>query len=101
MVTYLVLNSIFIIGIILIFRAKLHKPSKVWWITFCTFMLLTLIFDNVIIGLNIVEYNTDKILNIFIGYAPIEDFAYAVLACIIIPLLWNGLSLRRAKKYVE
>lgn len=50
---------------------------------------LTAIFDNVIIGTGIVAYDPNKISGITIGFAPIEDFAYTVLAIVLVPSLFN------------
>lgn len=50
---------------------------------------LTATFDNVIIGTGIVAYDPNKISGITIGYAPIEDFAYTVMAIVLVPSLFN------------
>jgi lycopene cyclase domain-containing protein len=67
----------------------LVKPSKAWWTTLIVLLILTAIFDSIIIAAGIVEYSPNKILGIYLGFAPIEDFFYAVLAVIIVPALWN------------
>jgi lycopene cyclase domain-containing protein len=43
----------------------------------------------VIIATGIVAYDQEKISGIMIGLAPIEDFAYTVLAIILVPSLFN------------
>lgn len=68
---------------------KRKIPPKTWWITLVLLLLLTLLFDNIIIWAGIVEYDTSKLLGIFAGYAPIEDFFYAILAASIVPILWE------------
>lgn len=45
-------------------------------------LLLTAIFDQLLTGLPIVAYNEAKLLGIYIGYAPIEDFLYTIAAVI-------------------
>jgi lycopene cyclase domain-containing protein len=50
---------------------------------------MTAIFDNVIIGTKIVEYDQSKISGIVIGLAPIEDFAYTLAAVVLVPALWR------------
>jgi len=66
-----------------------------WWVTkplvgtAVVMLTLTAIFDNVIIGTGIVAYDAEKISGIKIGLAPIEDFAYTVLAIILVPSLFN------------
>ena len=59
---------------------------------FVGLLVLTAIFDSIIVGLDIVGYSADKILGLYIGSAPVEDFFYAVLAAIIMPVLWNKLG---------
>jgi lycopene cyclase domain-containing protein len=51
------------------------------------------VFDSLIIAAGIVGYDTAKILGIYIGTAPIEDFMYALLAAVIVPALWKGFGL--------
>ena len=66
-----------------------------WWVTkplvgtAAVMLTLTAIFDNVIIGSGIVAYDPEKISGIKIGVAPIEDFAYTVLAIVLVPSLFN------------
>lgn len=50
-------------------------------------LLLTAIFDNILTGLPIVTYVPEHILGIYIGTSPIEDFAYALAAVILVPVL--------------
>jgi lycopene cyclase domain-containing protein len=57
--------------------------------TAAVMLTLTAIFDNVIIGTGIVAYDAEKISGIKIGVAPIEDFAYTVLAIVLVPSLFN------------
>jgi lycopene cyclase domain-containing protein len=68
---------------------RFSKPTKTWWITFAILLSLTLVFDNLAIWLGLFSYNPNLILGLHIIYAPIEDFIYALLACIIVPLLWD------------
>jgi lycopene cyclase domain-containing protein len=54
-------------------------------------LFLTLVFDNVIIATSIVDYDPSKILGVRLGVAPIEDFAYTLVALILVPSLFNWL----------
>lgn len=92
MATYLVLNLIVIVIVVIALRVKFKKPSKPWMLTFFSLMILTAIFDNVIINLGIVAYDETKLLGAYLGSAPIEDFFYAVLAAVLMPVLWNKLG---------
>ena len=58
---------------------------------------MTAVFDNVIVGTGIVGYDPDRILGVRIGVAPIEDFAYAIVAALALPALWQLTGRRRAR----
>jgi len=90
--TYLILNIVFLAGILFVFRKHLTKPTKTWWLTLIALLILTAVFDNVMIASGFFSYTPDKILGLYIGLAPIEDFMYAVLAAILVPILWRMFS---------
>lgn len=60
--------------------------------TLIVLLVFTAVFDNLIVGLGIVAYDPAKISGIFIGVAPIEDFAYSIAAVLILPTLWGVLG---------
>jgi lycopene cyclase domain-containing protein len=51
-------------------------------------LVMTAVFDNVMIGIGLVGYDRAKISGVFVGIAPLEDFAYAVAALVLLPSLW-------------
>lgn len=87
--TYLIVNLLFIVTVVALLGRWLYKPTKGWWVTLAGLLLLTLIFDNVIILLGFVEYDHRLLLGIYAWSAPIEDFFYSILAVILVPALWN------------
>lgn len=89
MATYLILNCIVLLALIPGLLLHRKKPSRAWWIALVGLLILTVIFDNIIVGLNIVGYDLSKILGIYVGVAPIEDFFYAIAAMLIVPALWS------------
>ena len=98
MYKYLVLNGI-IVGAVVIVGLLLRLPLKTVFnrqglILIGALLLLTVIGDNAILGLHIVDYDSTHILGVYLGQAPIEDFSYALLAAVLVPLLWE----RGAKK---
>ena len=95
--TYLILNLVFLACIIVLFMAHLKKPTATWWITLAALLVLTAIFDSLIIWAGIVGYDADKILGVYVGMAPVEDFFYAILAVIIVPVLWNIFGSKQRK----
>lgn len=70
-----------------------HKEAKrnmgPFWGTLAAVLGLTAIFDSLIIAAGIVGYDTGRILGIYIGRAPIEDFAYAAVSVMLVVLLWE------------
>lgn len=90
MVTYLILNLAVLAIVGMVFYKQLHKPSRAWISMLVVLLIMTAIFDSLIITMEIVGYDTTKILGIYIGRAPIEDFFYAILAAILVPLLWRN-----------
>jgi len=93
--TYLILNLFFLLAIVLFLPKKLSTPSKKWWLTLVVVIALTAVFDPIIIGLGIVEYNPERILGLRLFGAPIEDFFYALFAVAIVPLVWHKIGERR------
>lgn len=87
--TYLILNILFFITLVLFIPKKLAKPPVAWWITLAGLLLLTAIFDPIIIYFHIVAYDPSKILGLHLFGAPIEDFFYALYAVCVVPLIWN------------
>ena len=51
-------------------------------------LLLTAVFDNVMISIGLVGYDPAHISGVFVGVAPLEDFAYAIAAVVLLPSLW-------------
>ena len=51
-------------------------------------VLLTAVFDNVLIAAGIIDYDRSGMSGLTVGLAPIEDFAYAIAAAIGLPSLW-------------
>jgi lycopene cyclase domain-containing protein len=68
------------------------SPWRAIGFTMLWMLLVTLVFDNVIIGLEIVGYDKAKISGILLGLAPIEDFAYTVVAVLAVSIIWTKLT---------
>ncbi len=90
---YLILNSIIVLIVFLItwFYNK-DLFNKKWFLATLVLLVMTAIFDSLIVGNEIVAYNDDSYLNLFIGMAPIEDFAYTIAGMMIIPTVWKYLG---------
>jgi len=61
-------------------------------------MVLTAVFDNVMIAAGLFAYDDAHISGIRIGAAPIEDFAYPLAAAILLPAVWSWRESRAKEK---
>lgn len=52
-------------------------------------LILTTVFDNVMIASGLFEYSDAHISGLRIGVAPVEDFAYPLAGVILLPALWS------------
>lgn len=90
MMTYLWLNG----GVMLAVAAAIYaagcalRPRLIWGIM-AAMVVLTAVFDSVIVGLGIVAYDPAKIIGLTLGAAPLEDFAYCLVAAVLVPFLWE------------
>ncbi|MBF4634972.1 lycopene cyclase domain-containing protein [Agreia pratensis] len=90
---YWALNAIFLavvalIAIVAAVRIRSVRPWVAVTITLGVLLVMTAVFDNVMIGVGLVGYEPSLISGAFVGIAPLEDFAYAVAAAILLPSLW-------------
>lgn len=93
--SYAELNLLFMLPVALLL---FFFRGKVSWVSlgFSVLVLIgiTAIFDNFIVGSGIVAYNPDTLAGVYIGFAPIEDFAYTLVAAVLIPISWWWLGSR-------
>jgi len=91
--TYLALNLTFMfIAFVILNLISRKSPWRAIGFTMLWMLLVTLVFDNVIIGLEIVGYDKTKISGILLGLAPIEDFAYTVVAVLAVSIIWTKIT---------
>lgn len=87
---YVILNVAVLVALMFaLVVAQVRLPWRVAGWVLAILLLLTLIFDNAIIGAGIVAYNPDFISGVMLWLAPIEDFAYSIAAVMIVALLWE------------
>ncbi|GKV73728.1 lycopene cyclase domain-containing protein [Pseudarthrobacter oxydans] len=61
-------------------------------------LVLTAVFDNLMIAAGLFNYSSDRISGASVGLAPLEDFAYPVAAVLLLPSLWIVLGERSRKR---
>ncbi|MDJ0338870.1 lycopene cyclase domain-containing protein [Cryobacterium sp. PH31-O1] len=92
--TYLLLNGVFLVlAALLAVVAVLRRLISARFIAAVAValtltLLLTAVFDNLMIGAGLFSYDPEHISGLFVGLAPIEDFAYPLAAAILLPALW-------------
>jgi lycopene cyclase domain-containing protein len=96
--TYWALNAIFLSVVAVVAIAAIATRREPRWLSLAIaggiLLVLTAIFDNIMIGVGLVGYDRHLISGVFIGVAPLEDFAYAVAAIVLLPSLWTLLARR-------
>jgi len=93
--TYVVLSLVVLLAIALA-TARINRrfaPRPLLW-TLVILIMLTAVFDNIIVGVGLVDYDPDKISGLRVPYAPIEDFSYTLGAVMLIPALWHLVGAR-------
>ncbi|WP_084128454.1 lycopene cyclase domain-containing protein [Demequina sp. NBRC 110055] len=93
--TYVILSvavlAVLAVACLPVLRRLPHRPL---FLTAVVLMALTVVFDNVIVGLEIVGYDEDLISGVRMPIAPVEDLAYAIGAVLLVPTLWELLGRR-------
>jgi len=94
--TYWALNAFFLAAVALVAVAALLSRRAARWkalgLAAAALLITTAVFDNVMIGIGLVDYNPNLISGAFVGIAPLEDFAYAIAAVVLLPSLWHLLE---------
>lgn len=94
--TYWLLNAPFLAAVGLVALAAVLARRAPRWravgLAAIALLLLTAVFDNVLVATGIVGYDASRISGVLVGVAPLEDFAYAVAAVVLLPSLWHLLS---------
>lgn len=62
--------------------------------TLLVLLVMTAVFDNVMISAGLVAYDDARRTGLSVGLAPVEDFAYPVAAVLLLPAVWALLERR-------
>jgi lycopene cyclase domain-containing protein len=72
-----------------------------WWLpglaAALALMVLTAVFDNLMIATGLMVYEPEHLAGLLIGAAPIEDFAYPAAGLLLLPAVWLLLG-RRSRR---
>lgn len=96
--SYGALNAIFLFVVALVAIASVLARRAPRWravaLAAGVVLVMTAVFDNLMIGVGLFGYNEHRISGAFLGLAPLEDFAYAIAAVVLLPSLWTLLERR-------
>ncbi len=88
--TYIVLSVVVLAGLVaLTWRTVRGLGARALGMTGLVLIALTVVFDNLIVGTGIVDYDESLISGVRMPVAPIEDLAYAIGAVLLVPALWT------------
>lgn len=96
--TYALLSAGFLAGALVIaavMASKAGRPGVHWGavsITVGALIVLTAVFDSIMIGLGLFTYAPEHISGLVVGLAPVEDFAYPIAIAAALPALWALLT---------
>ena len=77
-------------------RPRFRRRMAASAIAAVVLLVLTAIFDNVMIGVGLIDYPEQHLSGLRIGIAPLEDFSYSLCAAFLVPAVYTLLH-RRAE----
>ncbi len=91
--TYLILSVVVLALVAAVTVRSLRSlPARPLLLTALVLVVLTVVFDNIIVGVGLVDYDEELILGVRMPIAPVEDLAYTVAAIMLVPSLWTWLA---------
>lgn len=97
--TYLLIVLPFAVATLVVVLASARRPRfgrrmAASAIAAAVLILLTAIFDNLMIAAGLFTYPAQHLSGVHIGLAPIEDFSYAICAAFLVPAVFALLPAR-------
>ena len=92
MATYLVLNIVVLCVLIALLIALRLRFDRSMIVAIVVLLATTACFDSLMIQVGIMAYNKERIIGLFVGNAPVEDFFYTLAAGLMIPTIWRKLE---------
>ena len=96
--TYLLLSTGFLVAAWMLgawLARRAGRPGVRWAavaVAIAALVVLTAVFDSIMIGLGLFHYAPAHISGAVIGLAPVEDFAYPLAIAVLLPALWAVLT---------
>ncbi|GAA5228164.1 lycopene cyclase domain-containing protein [Paeniglutamicibacter antarcticus] len=93
--SFATLSGCFLLGSFILFmlavrlrRIRLRAVLPALGVAVAILFVLTAVFDNLMIYSGLFDYESDTLLGVHLGLAPIEDFTYPLAAVLFVPALW-------------
>jgi len=82
-----------VLGVVVAPVLRRLRPGPLVWGALLL-VALTVVFDTLMIAADLYVFDPDLILGVYVWGAPVEDFAYALAASMLMPALWTWLGRR-------
>lgn len=97
--TYTIIVVPFVLLTIVVTLSTLRRPAfgrrmAASAVSAIVLLVLTAIFDNVMIGVGLIDYPEQHLSGLRIGIAPLEDFSYPLCAAFLVPAVYTLLARR-------
>ena len=92
--SYLLLDAVFLAAAVAVAALALSQRRvgrqriAAVGIALAALLVLTAVFDTVMIAVGLVAYDPELLIGLRVGLAPLEDFAYPIAAAVLLPSLW-------------
>lgn len=87
-----------LIGAVVLRRRSQRLPLAAIALTLLVMLTLTLIFDNIMIAVDLCRYPEENFSNITLGLVPLEDFSYPIFTALVLPMWFEVLNKRFARQ---
>ncbi|MGP5124203.1 lycopene cyclase domain-containing protein [Glutamicibacter ardleyensis] len=80
--------ALLLLVVLVVKRIQYRQALAVLGMALGIMLVLTAIFDNLMITVGLFDYGQQTLLGLYVGRAPIEDFLYPLAAVLLMPALW-------------
>lgn len=87
-----------LLGAVVLRRQSKRLPLVAMTLTLLIMLTLTLIFDNIMIAVDLYRYPEENFSNITLGLVPLEDFSYPIFTALVLPIWFEVLNKRSARQ---
>jgi len=103
--TYLLLSTPFVLAALALFgtgaaharrRGDLRRYLSGWGASTAALLVLTTVFDNIMIAAGLFDYREDGISGVRIALMPVEDLLYPIAGALLLSGVWQLLDAARA-----